>query len=268
MLGKLMKYEFKATARVFLPLYAALLAMAAVTKLMFSLQLQAPRVISMALSILLMVAAFVITLILTIQRFYKNLLTDEGYLMFTLPVETGRLINAKLIVAVVWTIVCTAVTFLALSVMAFSGAEWRAVIDAIRGFGFPSADMTLFIAEFVALILASLISGILTIYASMALSMLSGKHRVAVSFVFYIGLNTVMQVLLSIILGILVIPNTRMRDLVADNTVITSAKEFFTSDILSTLHVYVGIMLAVSVGFSVAMFFTTRYMLKKQLNLQ
>ena len=36
---------------------------------------------------MVIIAAFVITLIVIIQRFYKNLLTDEGYLMFTLPVK-------------------------------------------------------------------------------------------------------------------------------------------------------------------------------------
>lgn len=35
-------------------------------------------------------------------RYYKNLFTDQGYLMNTLPVKCTDLINAKLIVAVIW----------------------------------------------------------------------------------------------------------------------------------------------------------------------
>ncbi|MFH1513070.1 MAG: hypothetical protein ABIG45_06920, partial [Bacillota bacterium] len=197
MLGKLIKYEFKATARIFAPLFSALLIVSLINKLMSGLQLQAPRTISLVLSIILIAAAFVMTLILTIQRFYKNFMTNEGYLMFALPVGTGRLIWSKLIVAVVWTFVCTAVVYLSLSLMVFSGGEWHVIVQGIRELGLPVPDLTWFIIEFGALILTSLITGILTIYLSMALSMFSNRHRVALSVAFYIALNTVMQILLS-----------------------------------------------------------------------
>ncbi|MBN1776995.1 MAG: hypothetical protein JW811_02630 [Clostridiales bacterium] len=267
MLGKLMKYEFKATARVFLPLYAALLVMAAVTKLMFSLQWETPQIISLVLSIILMVAAFVITLILTIQRFYKNFLTTEGYLMFTLPVTTDKLMSGKLLVAMIWNVVCAGVVYLALSIMAFSGAEWSAMIEAIRSIGLPPADLTFFTIEFVALILLSLASSILTIYASMALSMVSNKHRVALSFAFYIGLTTVMQILTTVIFLIFLIPNTHMTYVYNEVTAV-SAQEFFTADVIATIHNWAGVTLFITLGFGAAMYFLTRFMLKSKLNLQ
>ena len=268
MLGKLMKYEFKATARIFLPLYAAMLVMAAVTKLMFSLQLDTPRIISLVVSILLMIAAFVITLILTIQRFYKNFLTDEGYLMFTLPADAGTLIGGKLLVAVIWNIVCTAAAYLSLSIMAFSGGEWQAMVQAIRDTGLAGIDVTFFTIEFITLILSSLITGILTIYASMALSMFSNKHRVALGFVFYIALTTVMQILTSTILRLFSLPISNRYTVAVDEITANSAREFFSPTVISTIHTYAGILLLVTVGFGAAMFFTTRYMLKNQLNLQ
>ena len=39
-----------------------------------------------------------------LQRFYKNLLSGEGYLMHTLPVRPWQHIASKLIAAVVWTV--------------------------------------------------------------------------------------------------------------------------------------------------------------------
>ena len=39
MLGKLLKYEFRATARVFLPMYALLLVMSAVARLVYGAQM-------------------------------------------------------------------------------------------------------------------------------------------------------------------------------------------------------------------------------------
>ncbi len=47
---------------------------------------------------LALIAAVVTTIVLMILRFYRNLMTDEGYLMFTLPVSTTELICSQLIV--------------------------------------------------------------------------------------------------------------------------------------------------------------------------
>ena len=259
MLGKLMKYEFKATARIFLPLFAALLAVSAVSKLTLGLQLQTPHIISLALSIMLIVAAFVITLILTIQRFYKNFMTNEGSLMFTLPVSTGRLVWSKLLVAAVWTAVCTAVVFLSLMIMAFSGSEWHELVLAIRNLGLPSLDMTFFIIEFCTLVLASLLTGILTIYASLALSMLANTHRVALSFGFYIALNTLMQIAVSVIMWIFFSPKS-----IANQTF----EAYVETHALGSIHACLSTAIVITLAFGAAMFATTRYMLKNQLNLQ
>lgn len=43
----------------------------------------------------------VVTAVILIQRFYKNLLGSEGYLMFTLPVTVSQHLFSKTIIAVV-----------------------------------------------------------------------------------------------------------------------------------------------------------------------
>ena len=104
MLGKLFKYEVKATARIFLPLYFVLIVFAIINSFMsfnaddFSL----PQFITLTLYIFILVGMFVASLIVMIQRFYKNLLSEEGYLMFTLPVKPYKHIISKLIVSVMW----------------------------------------------------------------------------------------------------------------------------------------------------------------------
>jgi hypothetical protein len=162
-------------------------------------------------------------------------------------------------VAVIWNIVCTAVAFLSISLIAFSGDEWRQIARAIGELGLPNADLTLFVIEFCALILASLVTSILTIYASISLSMLANKHRVALSFAFYIALNTVMQILLSVVLLLFGNPST-----VTDE----SFQMFIEQNALGAIHACALVTLAITIAFGAAMFFTTRYMLKNQLNLQ
>ena len=259
MLGKLIKYEFKATARIFLPLFSALLIVSAITKLLSGASVNVPFAISMTLSVMLIIAAFVLTLILTVQRFYKNLMTDEGYLMHTLPVGAGRLILAKLIAAAVWTLVCAAVVFLSLMIMAFSGGELREFAQMLRNTGLPTADLILFILEFCALALSGLLGSILMIYASLALSMFFNKHRIGVSFAIYIGLTTALQILMGIV-GVIF---SRM-----SRETYQTFEAFIEQNTLASVHICMSTVLAIVIAFAVGMFFTTRTMLKNRLNLQ
>lgn len=109
MLGKLIKHEFRATGRILLPVYLVMLLTAALVRGFQVLTEQTAgefmRVLAV-LSVLLFSAAVfggsILAFVLMIYRFYKNLMTDEGYLMFTLPVTTGQLIWSKMIVSAVW----------------------------------------------------------------------------------------------------------------------------------------------------------------------
>ena len=102
MLSKLIRYEWKAVARVCIPMYGGLILAAMLTHFLlgnlerFSSTLY--DIITMAMSTLcfgLFMAAFVLTLIIQIQRFSKNLLGDEGYLMFTLPASVSQRIHCQ-----------------------------------------------------------------------------------------------------------------------------------------------------------------------------
>ena len=103
---KLLKYEWKACARTCLPLYGVLILMSLISRILYvipknaSLDFMLPAISSM-LYMGVMMAAFVVTAVILIQRFYKNLLGSEGYLMFTLPVTVSQHLLSKTIIAVV-----------------------------------------------------------------------------------------------------------------------------------------------------------------------
>lgn len=112
MLSKLLKYEYRATAIYFLPIYAAILVVSVMTyglrALQESLNDYSSALIAQGLftfSSIYALLAFglaVTTFVVIIIRFYKNLLGNEGYLMFTLPVTVEQNILAKLIPAMTW----------------------------------------------------------------------------------------------------------------------------------------------------------------------
>ncbi|MGL6174678.1 MAG: hypothetical protein ACRC1P_08745 [Cellulosilyticaceae bacterium] len=110
MLSKLLKYELKATARTFIPMYIALIIFAIIQRVIgretignFE-ELNFAGEITTIVIVALFIALVVITIVVVIQRFYKNLLRDEGYLMMTLPVSTRKLILSKLLATFVWII--------------------------------------------------------------------------------------------------------------------------------------------------------------------
>ena len=128
MLRKLMKHEFRATARLMLPLYLAALVLALLSRLGdlatqhiavsgFNILDLLYGIITVGFAVAL-IAVPVVAFILMILRFRSNLLADEGYVMFTLPVSTHQLVWSKLLVSLVWFVGAVVVDALAVMVLA------------------------------------------------------------------------------------------------------------------------------------------------------
>lgn len=133
MLSKLLKYELRASGRILLPVYALLLASAGCCSLFYKLAADHPYrtgAASVLMGLLMMafwifvVATGAITALLMIYRFYKNYMTDEGYLMFTLPVNRHQLIWAKLLSALLYTAASAVAVTLSILLVLLPIADW------------------------------------------------------------------------------------------------------------------------------------------------
>ena len=109
MLGKLLKYELKSTSRLMGVLYLAVLIVAAIVGFLARGTIwQATQgnaiavVVSGLIYTLLIMTLMIVTVVMILQRFYKNLLKGEGYLMHTLPVPTWMLVASKTISSLIW----------------------------------------------------------------------------------------------------------------------------------------------------------------------
>ena len=134
MLSKLLKYEFKATCRIYGGLYLAILAAAALLGAFFrfpALVSEFPIVVVTTVYLMLCVAIAVITALTIIQRFTRNLLGREGYLMHTLPVTPAQLILSKLISSMVW-LLCS-ILVIALSRYSAARSECQRLYAAAHG---------------------------------------------------------------------------------------------------------------------------------------
>ena len=121
MLTKLIKQEFRATARVMIPMYLVMLALAVGARF-FTDDLGDLGDLLKALCALAVLACILVNVAAMILRFKQNLLGDEGYLMFTLPVTVHQHLWAKLVAAVAWFAATLAISLGSLCILADSTA--------------------------------------------------------------------------------------------------------------------------------------------------
>lgn len=208
MLGKLLKHEFRATGRTMLPIYGAVAALAVLGNLSIRLIDAANSVFLRLLFIVVIVffvigviAAAVMTAVMMISRFYRNLLKEQGYLMHTLPVTVHGQIWSKLIVSLVWFAATFFVVWLVILLTGLiqSGTELGDILAsfpsraelraALAAEGLRPRDLTLIAAE---LLVHAVIAGLLTclhFYAAMSLGHMFPKSKVFLSVVFFVAIS-------------------------------------------------------------------------------
>ena len=130
MLKNLLKYEFRATARIYGTIYFALLAVAGLLGFVFRvddhIMVTGSNAFDLLIALysLLVMALVIVTIVTVIQRFTKNLLGREGYLMHTLPVTEAQLVGSKLISSAAWLLCSALVGVVSIVVMLCVGADF------------------------------------------------------------------------------------------------------------------------------------------------
>lgn len=267
MLGKLLKYELKGTARLFFPLYGALLIFAFINRLLLGIsntngieEIQGiPGAIGMTLFMMTIAAIFAMTFVVMVQRFYKNLLGDEGYLMFTLPVKPWQHILTKMIVSIIWLIISGIVTIISVFVMiANMELLWR-ISHGLKEFIMIfneklGIDGYAFGVEMILLVLIGMAGGVLMVYLSLAIGHLVSRHKLLASIGAFVGIQTVANAAGMVL-----------------SDIISKVFDFETLSLessIGTLHGLIWVLIIFSLVFCGIYFFITNYILKRKLNLE
>ncbi len=213
MLGKLLKHEFRATARIMLPLYGAVLILAVLANLSFalidatdSLFLHILFIFFIVVFFIGVVGSFVLTIVVMVSRFYRNLLKNQGYLMHTLPVTAHGHLWSKLIVSLVWfaaTAVFIALVFLLTGLIQTNTSigeiiaglpTWEQIRAFLEESGFLGRGILL-TSEFIAILIAECLVVCLHFYAAMSLGHACTKSKVLMSIVFFVAISVVFSIL-------------------------------------------------------------------------
>ena len=214
MLGKLLKHEFRATGRIMLPLLGVELLLSVLAGL--SVRgldrigdmsfLGVTYVTTLVVFFLGLFALGVVAVVLMIQRFYRNLLRDEGYLSMTLPVSVDAHIWSKLIVSFVWFTAVTVLTVLAMAIMVAIGTwlefmsglpawdeMWEFLHAAASGIGV--GNLFLFVLETLVLAFLGTCAMCLRCYSALAIGGSAADHKLAYSFLAFIGIGIVLSLI-------------------------------------------------------------------------
>lgn len=210
MLRKLLKHEFRATARVMLPLYLLLLCLAGFTRVMLEIMSRSEHWlveslggVSIFLLVVGVIAAAVMSLVIMVNRFHTNLMGPQGYLMMTLPASTHSLILSKALTALVWFAATAAACVLAVMLAVFTGDMLAELGDIFRELGQEFVAMeavsrrrlVTLLLELLLLAVLGMGAFCLQVYASIATGHSFNKHKALLSFAVFFGISILLQVL-------------------------------------------------------------------------
>ncbi len=222
MLKKLLKHDFKALARILLPLNLITFAFGLVAAgagflgfAAFEIDACSPADeiiaetmgamagLALVICTLLVLASTVGTFTVVAWRFYRNLFTDEGYLTLTLPATAGQLAASKIIAGLAWMLANAATVMVCLMLINLAATGFDLGFDVmdsmpvwllkatsnrlIDSFGDPYGPFAL--SSLIGSAILQMLFMMLMIFASLALGAAAAKrHKIAAGVGIFIGL--------------------------------------------------------------------------------
>ena len=263
MFGKLLKYEFKSTAKWYLLITLIALGLSILTGIIsgssvpsfVNMEVDTMQMVTGTLGILIfggVIGLYLSNYYIIIRRFYSNLYGREGYLTWTLPASPHAIILSKFVGALVASLYCIFLLFLsgfiAILVMgAVMGQDLSPVFTIFEAFSHSIAYWMIIWWIF------TTASGILLFYVSIALGQLFQNRR---------GFKAILfGFLLCLVLSIIGTAVNPFKDsyAVVYALVYGNIDEFGANFIPGLIYEVIKI---------VSMYFTIHYISKYKLNLQ
>ena len=264
MFGKLLKYEFKSTAKWYLLITLIALGLSVLTGIIAgsssttirSWDLDTMQMVAGTIGILIfggVIGLYLSNYYIIIRRFYSNLYGREGYLTWTLPASPHAIILSKFVGALVASLYCLFLLF-------FSGLLTIIVMGAVVGqdlspvFSIIAEAFSYSIAYWMIIWwIFTTASGIFLFYVSIALGQLFQNRRGFKAILFFF--------LLCIVLSIIGTAVNPLKDSYAVGSALVygNIDEFGANFIPGLIYEVIKI---------VSMYFTIHYISKYKLNLQ
>lgn len=289
MVKKLLKYEFKARGPILLLMWGIILLIACMVKILSLVVYNAPVTDETETSAVMTIATIfysssaallrvgcaalmVVTAVLNIVRFYKNLYSPEGYLSFTLPVSENQHIFVKTFVSFVMTLgsflviilgelISLDVESLRLLRLIFEDSGLDKVFsEFVATCG--TANCVFYVIEAILAVIASVLCGIMKYNACLSIGQLARRRKVLLSFGVFAGLFVLRQLIATIILAII------MPLMLFNDNIFEQIFAWFAGHLAVGMHMLICSYIAIFVIGFVLFYLATYLPMKKKLNLE
>lgn len=197
-------------------------------------------------------------------RFYKNLYTDEGYLMHTLPVTSSQLIWSKAFVAIIWVAIGSVVMTFSImmyfnSIMVSQGEQnilqvLGEVLAEMSAVEWPDGSVVMLVLC-VLIMLVTPVYSILFGYTAISLGQLTKKHKILASVGIYFGLNYAVQIITSLA----TVPFMEF---------IESMDGMAENEVMTAVNGILALSLVITIGIACVFYYITNRVMKTKLNLE
>ncbi len=195
MLRKLLKYDLRANMKIYCFLWPCIIIAAILHRYLIPTTLpeKISDIVYPLLQTVMMFAIFgsvIAAMVICVSRFYKGLLKEEGYLMFTLPVRPWQLILSKLLVSLL-TILLTGIVSIVGAALLWGSFEDMIDFGAVlfSPDGFITGNGVVDGIYIVTLLILYQALAVLQIYLACAIGHLVKKHRVITAIAVWFGLS-------------------------------------------------------------------------------
>lgn len=228
MLGKLIKYENKALSKTLFPLGIGVILVSVFAAVMLKVNLsvtnwlsaentvatmlQSVSVILFVFAVIAIISACFVAVFMLMQRYYKNLFSDEGYLTFTLPVKIRNIVTSKAVCAFVWSLyimLCVLVGVFVIAVFGTSRSVANSqVLDFLKNMfkimvdtDYYGVNIPAYIAQYLFMMIVSFFQQFMLIYLAITMgNQIAKKHKILSSILMYFVIYAVCQTVNTLLL--------------------------------------------------------------------
>lgn len=273
MVRKLIKYDFRSYFRLLFPVQLIILGFALINRIIQSFEPPLDAVggastvysgffiSSLVLYIIAIIVCIVMTVIVSIVRFYQGMYTNEGYLNHTLPVTPTQHIFAKLLTSFIFCLGGLLAIFLSFTVITIGDVN----IEVFKAFFYLAgkfftrfgANGVFYVLEFILLLCAAVYFVFIKLYCCISVGQLVKRKKVLLAFGVFFGIYVVKQIIGTVFV-IFIVLNPELFD--RFGVWIGQHPELF-------VHLFFIFAVLYNALFGVIYFLITKHIMSKKLNL-
>lgn len=204
MLGKLLKYELKRSARKFFPFAIGYLIISLILSLLITTSIANydrnfifPLIVVGLPYIVCTAAIFILGFVISLASFNKTLFTDEGYLMLTIPVKPYYHIITKLISSVIWS--AASLGFFAVSLLILDPEEFTGYLGDFVDEAVESMVQDPLMVVLVCLYFLVLFANLQVFFYFVISLANSFRHKILAGFAIVFGCNVISSIISSFV---------------------------------------------------------------------